>query len=45
MDNLNLFDAEYKFMCIVWECEPVNSTELTRLCLNNSVGRNPLHTQ
>ena len=34
MDNLNLFDAEYKFMCIVWECEPVNSTELKRLCLN-----------
>ncbi len=34
MDNLNLFDAEYKFMCIVWEYEPVNSTELSRLCLD-----------
>ena len=33
MDNLNLFDAEYKFMCIVWEHEPVNSTELSKLCL------------
>ena len=33
MDNqLKLFDAEYKFMCIVWEYEPVNSTELSRLC-------------
>ncbi|TCO72160.1 BlaI/MecI/CopY family transcriptional regulator [Marinisporobacter balticus] len=30
--NLKLFDAEYKFMSIVWEHEPVNSTELTRLC-------------
>jgi len=29
---LKLFDAEYKFMSIVWEHEPVNSTELTRLC-------------
>jgi predicted transcriptional regulator len=33
MDNLlRRFDAEYKFMCIVWESEPVNSTELTRIC-------------
>lgn len=32
MENLKLFDAEYKFMSIVWEHEPVNSTELTRLC-------------
>ena len=33
MDNkLKLFDAEYKFMSIVWEHEPVNSTELTRIC-------------
>ena len=33
MENLfKLFDAEYKFMCIVWEREPVNSTELTRIC-------------
>ena len=33
MENLlKLFDAEYKFMSIVWEHEPVNSTELTRIC-------------
>jgi len=33
MDNLlKLFDAEYKFMSIVWAREPVNSTELTRIC-------------
>ena len=30
--SLKLFDAEYKFMCIVWAHEPVNSTELTRIC-------------
>lgn len=27
-----LFDAEYRLMDIVWEKEPVNSTELSRLC-------------
>ncbi|MGE5677498.1 MAG: BlaI/MecI/CopY family transcriptional regulator [Pseudomonadota bacterium] len=32
MDNLKLFDAEYRFMCVLWEHEPVNSTELVRLC-------------
>ena len=33
MENLlKLFDAEYKFMSIVWAREPVNSTELTRVC-------------
>ncbi len=34
MENYRLFDAEYKFMCVVWEREPVNSTELTRACQN-----------
>ena len=28
-----LFDAEYKFISLVWEHEPLNSTELSRLCL------------
>ena len=33
MGNIfKLFDAEHKFMCIVWEHEPINSTELTRIC-------------
>jgi predicted transcriptional regulator len=33
MENLlKLFDAEHKFMSIVWKHEPVNSTELTRIC-------------
>ena len=32
MDHLKVFDAEYHFMCIVWEKEPINSTELVKLC-------------
>lgn len=27
-----MFESEYRFMNLVWENEPVNSTELTRLC-------------
>lgn len=34
MENLKLFDAEYRFMYVLWEHEPVNSTELVRLCLD-----------
>jgi predicted transcriptional regulator len=33
MENYNIFDAEYKFMEIIWELEPVNSTELSKECL------------
>jgi BlaI family transcriptional regulator, penicillinase repressor len=32
MEQYKLFDAEYKFICLIWENEPVNSTELVRLC-------------
>lgn len=32
MENFKIFDAEYRFMCIVWEQEPINSTELVKLC-------------
>ena len=32
MDDLKLYDAEYKFMDIIWELEPINSTELTKVC-------------
>jgi BlaI family transcriptional regulator, penicillinase repressor len=28
-----LFDAEYKFINIIWDNEPINSTELVKLCL------------
>lgn len=32
MEVIKLFDAEYKFMTLIWEREPINSTELARLC-------------
>ena len=32
MEDLRLFDDEYRLMDIVWEQEPVNSTELCHLC-------------
>jgi predicted transcriptional regulator len=32
MEEYKLFDAEYKFASIVWDNEPINSTELARLC-------------
>ncbi|MDR0381333.1 MAG: BlaI/MecI/CopY family transcriptional regulator [Oscillospiraceae bacterium] len=31
--GLKLFDAEYRFACIVWENEPVPSGRLAELCL------------
>lgn len=33
MEPYKLFDAEYKFVTLIWENEPINSTELVRLCL------------
>jgi len=33
MEPYKLFDAEYKFVSLIWDNEPVNSTELVRLCL------------
>lgn len=32
MKQYKLFDAEYKFASLVWENEPINSTELVKLC-------------
>lgn len=32
MEKYKLFDAEYKFVSIIWDNEPINSTELVRLC-------------
>lgn len=32
MSELKLFDAENKFVNIIWELEPINSTELVRIC-------------
>ena len=33
MEEFKLFDAEYKFLDIIWELEPINSTELRKVCL------------
>ncbi len=32
MDTLKLFDGEYKFLNVVWDLEPVNSTALSKAC-------------
>lgn len=32
MEKYKLFDAEYKFASIIWDKDPINSTELVRLC-------------
>jgi predicted transcriptional regulator len=32
MQNLKIFEAEYRFLDIVWAEEPVNSTQLTKIC-------------
>lgn len=31
MEELKLFDAEYKFMSIIWDNEPINSTKLSKI--------------
>lgn len=33
MEKFKLHDAEYKFASLIWDNEPINSTELVRLCL------------
>lgn len=33
MEDLKLYDAEYRLMEIVWEQEPLTSTELYKVCL------------
>ena len=31
MEQFKLFDAEYKFLNLIWDNEPVNSTELSKI--------------
>ncbi len=33
MEEYKLFDAEYRLLDILWENEPVNSTEFSLICL------------
>lgn len=32
MDTPKIFESEYRFCLILWEYEPIKSTELARLC-------------
>ncbi|MBR2743164.1 MAG: BlaI/MecI/CopY family transcriptional regulator [Clostridia bacterium] len=34
MENKRLAESDFRFMSIIWESEPVGSTELARLCLS-----------
>lgn len=33
MEELKLYESEYRFMDLIWEAEPVKSTELAKLAL------------
>ena len=33
MQDLKIFDAEYKFLNVIWDIEPINSTQLVKICL------------
>ena len=41
MDKFKLFDAEYKFLTIIWEMEPVNSTTLSKVCFEKLGWKKP----
>jgi len=32
MQDLKLCESDYRFMCIIWDNEPLSSNELVRLC-------------
>lgn len=32
MERKKIFESEYRFCCVLWEHEPVNSTVLVKLC-------------
>ncbi len=32
MEIPKIFESEYRFCLILWECEPIRTTELARLC-------------
>lgn len=41
MEQFKLYDAEFKFLSLVWELEPINSTELSRICLQRLGWKKP----
>ncbi len=32
MSTPKVFESEYRFLCLLWENEPINSTSLVKLC-------------
>jgi len=34
MENLKLCESDYRFMCVIWEAEPLTSRHLVELCKN-----------
>ncbi|MDR1135867.1 MAG: BlaI/MecI/CopY family transcriptional regulator [Clostridiales Family XIII bacterium] len=32
MENYKLYDGEYKFICVIWDAEPIGSMKLVQLC-------------
>lgn len=44
MEKYKLFDAEYKFVSIIWDNEPTNSTKLVKLRAEKFGWKNPLPT-
>jgi len=32
LEKYKLYDAEFKFCSLIWDSEPINSTELVKLC-------------
>jgi len=32
METPKIFESEYRFCLILWECEPIKSSELAKLC-------------
>ncbi|MBU7008797.1 BlaI/MecI/CopY family transcriptional regulator [Phosphitispora fastidiosa] len=41
MEEFKLFNAEYKFLDIIWGLEPINSTELTKVCMKELGWKKP----
>ena len=41
MEEYKLFDAEYRLLSVIWENEPVNSTELSKICLDKFDWKRP----
>lgn len=41
MEDYQLYEAEYRLMDLVWSREPINSTQLARLCLEQFGWKKP----